>query len=288
MIRTVRAAAALAIGAGLLLAVAPALADPCVLSCPAPSPTPAPVPPPPPPPSPGPTKTPGYDAAATARLYAEVNAHRAAIGLGTLTVDAALASVAKTYTTGMAARRVLAHNDALFTPASHRSLGIAFLGENVGDTWDAARFTPMFLASPHHRENIESPRFAVAGFAVVLDDHGQYWATEDFGGAAAPRAAAPAPAARPVAATAPYVRPAVASRSKTRTRAVAAPVHAVGAPVRADRTSAADAVAVTSVAAVSPVGAPPARTPWVVVAFGALVAAAGSGAAVRRRGRLVA
>jgi uncharacterized protein YkwD len=238
-------------------------------------------------------RAPGYDATATARLYAEVNAHRAAHGLRTLTVDSRLEDVARTWTARMAATGTLAHNDALFTPAAHQAMGISYFGENVGDTWDPARFTPMFLASPHHRENIEYPGFAVAGFAVVLDAKGQYWATEDFGGA--PRATAPvAPAPRPVAAPVRHVVPPpapapkprrVVARAATRSRAVARPV--VVRHARFDRTPSPEIGVVTGAAA-TPEPRPASRTGWVVVAALLLALVAGSGARASRRGRLAA
>jgi len=267
-VRLARAAAALAL-AGACLAAAAAHASPCTAPpCPAP----------------------GYDAAATARLYAEVNAHRAAMGLRTLTVDTRLENVARTWTAQMAATGTLAHNDALFTPAAHQAMGISYFGENVGDTWDPARFTPMFLASPHHRENIEYPGFAVAGFAVVLDTKGQYWATEDFGGTP-PGAARPAPPApKPVVAPVHHVVPApapapkprrVVARAASRSRTVARPVVL---PARADRTPSPE----LGVALAASVPAPASRTGWVVVAALLVAVVGGSAARAGRRGRLAA
>jgi uncharacterized protein YkwD len=233
----------------------------------------------------------GYDAAATTRLYASVNAHRRSLGLRALAVDDRLAAVATSWTTKMAATRTLAHNDALFTPASHQALGIETFGENVGDTWAEERIEPMFLASPHHRANIESPAWTLAGFAVVIDATGQYWITQDFGG---PRAAAPAPARvstpvvhRPVAAAVPTVRtaaPPAAVRAPIarRVAAIARPV-ALAVPPRAEPTPRVDR---TEVAVTAAAGPAPGRSAWAAVAF--LLAAAVVSGLLRlsRRARL--
>jgi uncharacterized protein YkwD len=133
--------------------------------------------------------SPQYDAAGTARLYALVNAHRTAKGLRTLSVHPRLAAIAKDWTMYMARTGNFAHNDALFTKASHQSLGMATLGENVAFNHSVEAAHLALLNSPHHLYNIELPAFAVAGFAVVIDGTGRHWVTEDFG--SAPRAAAP-------------------------------------------------------------------------------------------------
>ena len=140
-----------------------------------------------------------YDAAGTTRLYSLVNSHRRSIGLPALTVDAGLASIARTWTATMATKEELAHNDALFTSATHKLLGIKLLAENVAfASLGLDRAHVVLLESPHHRANIENPAYAVGGFAVVVDAKGVTWVTEDFG--SRPRTAAPATTApRPVA-----------------------------------------------------------------------------------------
>ncbi len=236
--------------------------------------------------------TAGYDAATTSLLYSQVNAHRVSLGLGALAVDARLADVAKSWTTKMAASGTLAHNDALFTPASHRSLGIKILGENVGDTWAPDRIQPMFLNSPHHRENIENPAYALAGFAVVVDATGQYWVTEDFGST---RAAAPAP----VPASAPAVRrsvatptpaptrPRTAARTVTpvRTRTVTPRAAVAAVPPRAEATPRLDTAVVAAASPLDPVRGG-GRTAWAAAAFLAAALAGSSLLRLRRRARL--
>lgn len=224
--------------------------------------------------------TPTYDATATANLLAEVNAHRASIGLHALAYDARLAAVARSYTLVLAASGTLAHNDALFTPESHHALGITYLGENVGDTWAPDRFESLFLNSPHHRENMENPKFALAGFAVAVDAHGQWWATEDFGSARAAVVVARQPAPRPVPRPAPVrvvakVRPVVRAVPRATTPAAVAP------PRRSDPTPRLDAVPAAAVRPAVP--ATPSRLP-LLLAAATLVGSVGG--LFARRGRL--
>ncbi|HEX8004101.1 MAG TPA: CAP domain-containing protein [Mycobacteriales bacterium] len=158
-----------------------------------------------------------YDAAGTARLYALVNGHRRALGLPALALDTRLAGIARTWTLGMAASGDLAHNDALFTSATHALLRIKTFGENVAYASrgvDSAH--QVLLDSPHHRENIESRAYAVAGFAVAVDAKGVTWVTEDFGSRPVAPAATTAPAPRPVAAPTPARAASTAARPAAR------------------------------------------------------------------------
>ena len=80
-------------------------------------------------PSPSPSPSIGYSATGTWQLLALVNKHRRAMGMPGLVVDNRLAAIARTHTEQMAATGDLRHNDALFTPASHRALGMKAFGE---------------------------------------------------------------------------------------------------------------------------------------------------------------
>jgi uncharacterized protein YkwD len=210
---------------------------------------------------------PKYDAAGTARLYALVNAHRTAKGLKALSVHTRLAGIARDWSTSMARTGNFAHNDALFTKASHRSLGMATLGENVAFNYSVEAAHLALLNSPHHLYNIELPAFAVAGFAVVLDGTGKYWVTEDFG--SAPRSAAPAgPVAGPVAA--PVARPVV---RRVQAAPEAAPKAAPRpAPRKAAKPAAAPAVRTAPVVAPRPAPEAEAAAVPVTVAMGAATA----------------
>jgi uncharacterized protein YkwD len=132
-------------------------------------------------PAPSAAPAPGYSATGTWQLLALVNKHRHAMGMPTLVIDARLARIARTHTEQMAASGVLRHNDALFTSASHKTLGMKAFGENVGWNYSVTAQDTAFLNSPLHRANIETRSFRVAGFAVVRGADGRIWSTEDFG-----------------------------------------------------------------------------------------------------------
>ena len=132
-------------------------------------------------PAPSPVPAVGYSATGTWQLLALVNKHRRAMGMPALVVDNKLAAIARTWTEQMAASGNLRHNDALFTSASHRALGMKALGENVGWNYSVPAQDTAFLNSPLHRANVENRSFRVAGFAVVRGADGRIWSTEDFG-----------------------------------------------------------------------------------------------------------
>jgi uncharacterized protein YkwD len=161
--RIVRAAAAAAVLAVLAVGT-PSNAE----ESPAPAPAPAAAPT-------------GYLPTASWQLLAEVNKYRRAHGLRALTVDSKLAATARSWAERMAASGTLAHNDPLFSPASHKRLAMSRLGENVGFNFSVAAQHKAFLDSPHHRANVVLASYRVAGFAVVRDRNGYLWSTEDFG-----------------------------------------------------------------------------------------------------------
>jgi uncharacterized protein YkwD len=214
------------------------------------------------------TLSPQYDAAGTARLYALVNAHRSAKGLRTLSVHPRLAAIAKDWSMSMARTGDFAHNDALFTKASHQSLGMATLGENVAFNHSVEAAHLALLNSPHHLYNIELPAFAVAGFAVVIDGTGRNWVTEDFG--SAPRAPAPAkPVAKPV--PRPVARP---TTGRVQAAPKAAPKAAPAKPVAKPAAKPAKPVAAPALRA-APRPTPRVDAPAAVtVAMGSTTAAA--------------
>lgn len=157
-----------AVVAALLVAVAgaPGLAE----SVPAPAPAPAPA-----------AAATGYLPVASWQLLAEVNKHRRARGLVALRVDPRLAATARAWSERMAARGIVAHNDAMFTSAGRQRIGMRLLGENVGWNYTVLAQHRAFMLSPGHRRNIDYPAFRVAGFAVVRDGRGRLWSTEVFG-----------------------------------------------------------------------------------------------------------
>ena len=165
--RTVRTAAAVAALTVLALG-APSRAD----GEPAPGPSPSASS------SAAPT---GYLPNASWQLLAEVNKYRRDRGLRALAVDKKLAAAARSWAERMAAKDTLAHNEPLFSSASHKRLAMSRLGENVGFNFSVAAQHKAFLDSPHHRANVVLASYRVAGFAVVRDKNGYLWSTEDFG-----------------------------------------------------------------------------------------------------------
>jgi len=138
--------------------------------------TPAPAP------APAPAAAPaGYVATGSWQLLAEVNATRRQHGLRPLAVDRRLAATARAWAEHLAAAGTLAHDEPLFSAASHRRLGFRRLGENVGFDVTVPAQHRAFLASAHHRDNVLLASYRVAGFAVVRDKDGYLWSTEDFG-----------------------------------------------------------------------------------------------------------
>jgi uncharacterized protein YkwD len=160
-------------GAALAAVAVLAVAAPSRADDPAPAPAPAPTAPV--------AKPAGYLPTASWQLLADVNKHRRARGLRALTVDPRLAAAARAWAERMAAQDTLSHNDPLFSAASHRRLAMRSLGENVGFDISVGAQGKAFLASRHHRANVELPGFRVAGFAVVRDRAGHLWSVEDFG-----------------------------------------------------------------------------------------------------------
>jgi uncharacterized protein YkwD len=141
----------------------------------------APAPAPAPAPAASPAPAPGFSAVGSWQLLAKVNAHRNALGLRPLVVDSQLAAAARSWTERMVAAETLAHNEPLFSRASHRALRMSALGENVGWNYSVTAQDAAFLHSPLHRANVETASFRSAGFAVVRGADGRIWSTEDFG-----------------------------------------------------------------------------------------------------------
>jgi Cysteine-rich secretory protein family len=156
-----------------------------------------------------------------------INQIRAGRGLGTLTVNAQLTAVGRSWSQLMASDGTLAHNPNLGGQIS----GWRTLGENVGTGSNDASIESAFENSPHHFENMVDPSFTQIGVGVVQDSTGTYWVTEDFEQPKNAPAAAPAPHT-----SAPKPAPRPAPKPATAPRPAPAPVHA--APVHAAATAA--------------------------------------------------
>ncbi|MCW2779540.1 MAG: Transporter, partial [Frankiales bacterium] len=250
-----------AVGGALLLGPTAAFADgllpglpplplpqptssPAASPAPAPSASPAPSPVASPSPSASPTTTrAGADAAGTRELLRLVNARRTSLGLPAVALDRRLAAQALTHTRDMVAAGRLSHADSLFTRATKARLGLRLVGENVAYAGDVARAHRQLLDSPHHREIVQTRGWDVVGLAVVRDDDGAVWVTEDFGTlrAVAPSAvqhASPASTPAPAGSVrAPGSAGVAASRPAAAASVVPAPrpVHLVPVSRAADR-----------------------------------------------------
>lgn len=192
-----------------------------------------------------------------------INTERASGGLPALASNAALVSIAQTWSQHLASAGTLSHNPNLasLAPASWMKLG-----ENVGMGPTCDAIATAFWNSPEHKANIMDPAFSQVGVATV-DASGTIFVTEDFMGTgsapvvqAAPKATQPAPVVTHAPAPAPVVRtvaPAPVRPAVAPAPAVAAP--ASPAPVAAaspsPEPSQADLVALT-VAQVVPLATP--------------------------------
>lgn len=233
-----------------------------------------------------------------------LNTLRTTRGLGSLSLDSELSSIARSWSVQMASSNTLSHNGALTRQAS----GWAKLGENVGTGGVASSIFNALVASPPHMRNMADGEFTRVGIGTVTDAKGQIWTTHVFmrpsaagpsgsTAAAAPAAAAPTPAPAPAPATTRRA-PATTAAPVTAAPTTAAPVTATQAPAPALTTVAPAGVQVAGSS--SPAEAtPPAASPalerasgdrpsklsvWVVAgaALLALITIAGAGFLVHR------
>ena len=248
--RVVASAAMVAgVGVGMLAQAAPAFAD---------------------------TYSPG-DAAA---FVADINALRAAHGVGPLSVNSSLVGMADNWAVHLSGVGSLSHNPGL---ASLAPAGWRLLGENVGVGASVSALQAAFTASPEHYANMVDGRFTEIGVGVYVTSQGYMWATEDYmePPAVAPAAAPAAPAPRPAPTPAPAPST-VSVRPVALSTPVPAPVHAapvavthpapVAAPVTAASTPVPTAVptpVVTHAASVATPSTPPASAPTAPASPGA-------------------
>jgi hypothetical protein len=149
-------------------------------------------------------------------FVARINDERAGRGIGTLTVDAELTSIARRWSGKMAANQQLAHNPNL---AKEVTQDWEKLAENVGYGGDVGSIHDAFMNSSAHRANILDPALTHVGVGVVVDGSGQLWVTEVFmrlrggggGGGGTATTAAPAPAPAPTTTARPKPPPTTAA-----------------------------------------------------------------------------
>jgi len=141
-----------------------------------------------------------------AQFLALTNQLRSSLGIQTLTPNAQLTSVARSWSAHMASQGTISHNPSLTgqAPSNWQQLG-----ENVGMGGAVGVIQTAFINSPHHYENLANGAYNQVGIGVV-DSNGTIFVTVDFMGAPtgggsvsvpkvtapkatpAPRAAAPA------------------------------------------------------------------------------------------------
>jgi uncharacterized protein YkwD len=218
-----------------------------------------------------------------AALLADVNASRAAGGLGPLALQPWAQSVALAHAEDMASARDLWHNYPGYVDVARQAIDAYVDGENVGMAQTLDAVNAALLASPTHRANILYPLFNAVGIGVARDADGYIYVTEDFadirppaavaapaaGGAAAGTSAA---AARPSSSATPAAPAATGPPATAIVVAEAAPLAAVASASQASR----------AVAAASS-GAPGTRT--LAAAATGLLALSGVANTLRRRQR---
>jgi hypothetical protein len=143
----------------------------------------------------------GRDGPSESDFVTRVDAARAAVGLGALTVRGDLVDVARHHSADMATQHRLYHNPSL----SSEVTGWQRVGENVGTGADVASVHDAFMHSQVHRDDILSPYFTEVGVGVVWDGS-TLWVTEVFRQPSSTTAAAPAPAPAPAPTPAPVRR----------------------------------------------------------------------------------
>ena len=126
-----------------------------------------------------PAAGPAPSAAPLPGLVGQINAQRAANGLGSLTVDGGLTDIANAWADHLAATGGLAHQDLNTIPGWNN------LGETVevgpcGQS-DQSIVTAWINSGPH-RDVLLSAAFQVVGVGTLCDFTGREWVVADFGG----------------------------------------------------------------------------------------------------------
>ncbi|HZT65301.1 MAG TPA: CAP domain-containing protein [Acidimicrobiales bacterium] len=163
---------------------------------------------------------------AAAEFVQNINQLRASHGIGPLSVNSSLASVAYNWSVRMAQAGTISHNPNL---ASQAPSNWQMLGENVGMGPNEPTLQQAFTNSPEHYANMVNANFSEIGVGVVVTPNGTMFVTEDYMQPQASSAPAPAPVAAPAPAPAPalphaYVPPVSVSHPVT-----VAPTHTASA-----------------------------------------------------------
>ncbi len=116
------------------------------------------------------------NAGAEAEVVPLTNADRAAAGLGALSRNSCLDSVASRFAEQMARTGVLAHNPGSGAGVTGCRAGATW-GDNVGmsSECDTALLEREWMASPGHRRNILTSAFTLIGVGAWTDETGACW-----------------------------------------------------------------------------------------------------------------
>lgn len=125
----------------------------------------------------------GFDLT-SAQILTDLNASRAANGMGPLIPNTQLACLAQGWSAFLAANNAFFHRNLAAVLSSPGYGGYHTLGENILEgpsSMTAGDMNTAWMNSPDHRANILSPAFSSVGIGVAYAN-GRVWATEDFGG----------------------------------------------------------------------------------------------------------
>ncbi len=123
------------------------------------------------------------DAAAEQQILHLVNQARAQQGLQPLQMDSRLVTAARLHSRRMVEANALSHQFSrepdLIARLEPSGLHFDLTGENVAVNTSIVGAHEGLMSSPHHRENILTPRFNAIGIGV-LRANGVFWVTQDF------------------------------------------------------------------------------------------------------------
>ena len=153
------------------------------------------------------------------QFLALTNQLRSSLGIQQLTPQSQLTSIARQWSSQMAAAGTISHNPSLTSEAPSNWQQ---LGENVGMGGAVQAIQTAFINSPHHYENLANPNYNFVGIGVVDSANGTIFVTVDFMDAPAGSGSSAPPATAPRSTSPPHhVAPAAAPRAATPSPAAA-------------------------------------------------------------------
>lgn len=116
---------------------------------------------------------------AVQQILKDTNAARAAAGLKPLTLTTSMNSVAQTWTTKMAADKMMYHNPSY---AKEIPQGYISAAENIATGASYTQVVAGWMNSPGHRANILTAEHTNIGIGYYVDSAGKTWYTQVFAG----------------------------------------------------------------------------------------------------------